>query len=125
MHNNKGLYMEILNKILELHNLSGQSDIFFITSIGSKDKNLLNNWKKGITKSYMKYLPQIAEHFNVSVDIILGNDSLKTEKVVLDSDIKFALFGTDDIDDEVLDEVRRYAQFVKDREKQNGNKNGV
>ena len=33
-------------------------------------------------------------------------------------DLKFALFGTDDIDDSVFEEVKRFAQFAKERYEQ-------
>ena len=35
-------------------------------------KNAFTDWKSGRIKSYTKYLPQIAEYFDVSVDYLLG-----------------------------------------------------
>lgn len=61
-------------------------------------------------------LQKVADYFGVSVDYLLGRDSNAT---VTDDDIKFALFGGDgEITDEQYDEVKRFAQFVKER---NGN----
>ena len=61
-------------------------------------------------------LQKVADYFGVSVDYLLGRDSNAT---VTDYDIKFALFGGDgEITDEQYDEVKRFAQFVKER---NGN----
>lgn len=40
-------------------------------------KNAFTDWKSGRIKSYTKYLPQIAEYFDVSVDYLLG----KTDKI--------------------------------------------
>lgn len=61
-------------------------------------------------------LQKVADYFGVSVDYLLGRDSGST---VTDDDIKFALFGGDaEITDEQFDEVKRFAQFVKER---NGN----
>lgn len=116
--------MGVLEKIIKLHEMSGESDIAFITSIGAKDKNLITNWRKGVTKSYMKYIPQIAKHFNVSLSYFEDNNGGLAEKAPSDSDIKFALFGTTQIDDDVLDEVKRFAKYIKDR-KDNGDKEDI
>lgn len=41
---------------------------------------IITNWKCGPSKSYRKYLPQIAAYFGVSVDYLLGKSDVKTEK---------------------------------------------
>ena len=67
-------------------------------------------------------LSKIAIYFSVSVDYLLGNESKKApteagERAVSDNDIKFALFGGDgEITDEMYDEVKRFAAYVKQRE---------
>ncbi len=72
------------------------------------------NWKR--TSPTTDKLQKVADYFGVSVDYLLGRDSNAT---VTDDDIKFALFGGDgEITDEQYDEVKRFAQFVKER---NGN----
>lgn len=40
-------------------------------------KNAYTNWKSGVNKSYVKYLPQIASFFDVSIDYLLGKTELK------------------------------------------------
>lgn len=45
----------------------------------------------------------------------------KGERPVTDKDIKFALFGDTEIDDDVLDEVKRFAQFAKEQRRQKEN----
>ena len=63
----------------------------------------------------------IAEYLGVSVNLILtGEDSKKAptngERSVSDDEIKFALFGGDgEITDEMYEEVKRFAEFVKQR----------
>lgn len=37
-------------------------------------KQAFSDWKSNRTESYMKYLPQIAEYFDVSVDFLLGKE---------------------------------------------------
>jgi repressor LexA len=63
--------MDTLYKILDLMWKCGISDIDFCNATGI-NKSAVTDWKKGKTKSYKKYLPQIASFFNVSVDYLLG-----------------------------------------------------
>ncbi len=35
---------------------------------------IITNWKCGNSRSYRNYIPEIAEHFGVSVDYLLGNE---------------------------------------------------
>ena len=60
-------------------------------------------------------LSKIANYFNVSINFLMGEDSSAEEKM-----LKAALFGGDGVvTDEMWNEVKRYAQYVKERE--NGN----
>lgn len=73
------------------------------------------NWKR--TSPTTDKLQKVADYFDVSVDFLLGRD---TGASVTDDDIKFALFGGDsEITNEQFEEVKRFAQFVKER---NGNR---
>lgn len=65
----------------------------------------------------------IADYLGVSADLILtGEENKKApavsgERYVSDDEIKFALFGGDgEITDEMYDEVKRFAAYVKQRE---------
>ena len=49
-------------------------------------KNNFTDWKAGRTNSYMKYLPQISEFLNVSVDYLLGREEIQKKADTL-SDI--------------------------------------
>ncbi len=49
-------------------------------------KNVFTDWKGGRNKSYMKYLPQIADFFGVSVDYLL-DDNKKSPDTSLDSEM--------------------------------------
>ncbi len=67
-------------------------------------------------------LSKIAVHFGVTVDYLLGKENKKApteagERSVSDDDIKFALFGGGgEITDEMYDEVKRFAAYIKQRE---------
>ena len=65
----------------------------------------------------------IAEYLGVSANLILTGEETKKvptkkgERSVSDDEIKFALFGGDgDITDEMYDEVKRFAAYIKQRE---------
>lgn len=80
-------------------------------------------------------LQVLAEYFDCPIDYLLGKsderyrpghprrkDQEEKEKApgaepgaVSDEDLKFALFGTAEITDDKLAEVRRYAEYIKDR----------
>jgi transcriptional regulator with XRE-family HTH domain len=69
-------------------------------------------------------LLKVADYFNVSVDYLLGRDKKESptldesEREISDDDIMFALWGdSSEIDDEDLEDVKRYAEFVKQRKK--------
>ena len=57
----------------------------------------------------------------MSSDFILGKEKAPTqegERKVSDDDIMFALWGdSDDVDKDDLDDVKRYAAFVRERKK--------
>ena len=68
-------------------------------------------------------LNKIADYFSVSVSVLLGEETKKAptpegERKVSDDDIMFALWGdSDDVDKDDLDDVKRYAAFVRERKK--------
>lgn len=77
--------------------------------------------KKGITADTAQ---KIADYFGVTVDRVLnGPETEKAptpqgERSISDEDLKFALWGdAADIDDADLEDVRRYAAFVRERKK--------
>ena len=39
--------------------------------------NVITNWLNGRNKSYRKYLPQISEHYNVSIEWLKGESDKK------------------------------------------------
>lgn len=84
----------------------------------------LSDWKNGRSKPKYEKMLAIADYFGVSVDYLLGNDQKQKapaetgERTVSDEDIMFALFnGADDITDEMFEEVKRFAQFIQERER--------
>lgn len=68
-------------------------------------------------------LSKISAYFGISVDYLLGKEKEKapaesSKRSVSDDDIMFALWGdTDDVDKDDLDDVKRYAAFVRERKR--------
>ena len=64
--------MDILHKrIFELVGEQHGSIKSLADAIGVSG-NLISNWKAGVSKSYTKYAPQIADYFGVSLDWLSG-----------------------------------------------------
>lgn len=77
----------------------------------------MTNWKRG-RKPKTDIAIKIADYLGVSVDYLLENDNnCDPAYKPTDEDIKFALFdGADNITDEMYEEVKRFAEYVKQRE---------
>lgn len=80
-------------------------------------------WKKrGLTPNG-DTLNKVADYFSVSTDYLLGNGqnekapTQEGEREINDDDIKFALFGTREIDDDVLKQVKDFARFARENRK--------
>ena len=82
-------------------------------------KSTPTTWtKKGLTPQGAT-LQKIADYFDVTTDYLLGTETEKdpaTGGEVSEDDLKFALFGGEATDKQ-LDEVRRFAQFIKERDR--------
>jgi transcriptional regulator with XRE-family HTH domain len=106
--------METVNIIMGLLKSSGVSQKKFAGDLGLSEHRV-SEWKRGKSSSYNSYLPQIAEYFNVTTDYLLGKEPPTDTIVVSDKQLKFALFGDVDIDDEVLEDVKAIAKLHAER----------
>ena len=105
--------MTTVEKIIQLLTDRNVEQQTLASYIGVK-KQTISDWKSGKTESYKKYIDKIAEFFNVSTDYLLGNETAGTKPT--DEDIKFALFdGSEGVTDEMYDEVKRFARFIKEQ----------
>lgn len=74
--------MDILARILLAIKESGHSQSDLADHLGLH-RNNITDWKSGKSKSYTKYLPQIAEFLGVSIDYLVGNtDTPEPGKVI-------------------------------------------
>lgn len=85
-------------------------------------KGLLTDLKMGRRSGVSaKTADKIATYFDVSVGYLLGTETEKAptpedRRQFSDDDLMFSLFGdTTDVDQSDLEDVRRYAAFIKER----------
>ena len=62
--------MNTVERITHLIKEKGITDKKFLEDLGL-GKNKLGEWRSGVTESYKKFLPQIADYFEVSTDYLL------------------------------------------------------
>ena len=68
--------MYTINIVLDLLKNQGKTQKQLCDALGI-GKQTFSNWKSGLSSSYTKYLPQIADFFQVSVDYLLREESVK------------------------------------------------
>ena len=113
--------MHTEERIFQLIDKSGMEQKKFAELIGSTDK-IVSKWRTSGLKSYRKYLPQIAEVLNTTVDYLLSGDEKKPAPAPkngdeLDRDTIMAAFMGGDMDmspeerDALWDDVYEYARF--------------
>lgn len=110
----------IYNRIEELCRKSGINITQLCHECGISRASL-SDYKKGRIKSLSALtLSKIAEYFGVSVDYLYGRESFKSKESNDEESLRVALFGGDThVTDEMWNEVKRYAQYIKERENEN------
>lgn len=83
--------------------------------------SIATKWKKTGATPQGETLNRIAEYFGVSVDFLLSSETQAQKhpvKAISDEDIKFALSGGEGgITDAQYEEVKKFVQFIKERDK--------
>lgn len=114
---------DLYNRIISLCKEKNVSGYRMCKDIGIQP-SILTDLKMGRQNGLSaKNADKMAAYFAVSVGYLLGTDTKKAptqegERAVSDDDIMFALWGdSDDVDEDDLDDVKRYAAFVRERKK--------
>ena len=97
--------MDTLAKILNLLQTRNIEQQEFAKAIGVR-KQAISEWKKGTTKSYMKYIDKIAEFFDVSVDYLLDVSPTQEQTDEFSTLIQ-------DCSPEEKEQVKQYIEFIK------------
>jgi transcriptional regulator with XRE-family HTH domain len=106
----KGIFMsesQFFNRFYQLCRKHGTSPNAVGREVGASSGSI-TAWKQGAMPRG-NTLNKLAAYFDVTLDHLLG-----THQPIGDEELKFALFGGDmPISDEMLQEVRQFAQYVK------------
>lgn len=106
---------EIYERIEELCAEKGINITTMCKECGISRSSLTDLKMKRVKTLSVTVLSKIADYFSVSVDCFLGND--RKDDV---ERLKIALFGgAEDVSDEMWNEVKRYAMYIKERENAN------
>lgn len=95
-----------------------------VADIMKIDKSTYCGYETGKRQPDVQKIKQLSQILGVSGDELLETGYTKTpttegERPINDDDIKFALFGGEgEITDAMYEEVRQFAEFVKNREAQ-------
>lgn len=89
--------------------------------------NVITNWKNGSSRSYRKYVHQIAKYFDVSEDYLLGKEKepatdsdgfrLEDDIDLTDVDIAF-LGGFKELTEENQATIRDMVRIMRERQKE-------
>lgn len=105
--------MAVLTNILSLLKEQNKKQIDLTNYLGLS-KNVFSEWKANRSTSYMKYLPKIAEFFDVSVDYLIGNEILTVE-----NNFTYALYDelAHDLSKEQIQQLKQFADFLRSTKK--------
>ena len=111
---------KLYNNILSLCESKGITGYRMCKEVGIQP-SILTDLKMGRKEGLSsKNADKIARYFGVSVSYLLGTseygqpEETKKSPSISDEDIKFALFGGEgEITDEMWEEVKQFAEFVK------------
>lgn len=111
---------EVYNRIEALCKARGVSITRMCRESGAS-RSALGDLNTGRSETLStKTLALVADYFGVSIDELMGIKKAPAEngEGATDEAIKFALFGGDGpITDEMYDEVKKFAAYVKERER--------
>lgn len=84
------------------------------------DRTTYVKYETGASEPSIEILRKLATFFSVSVDYLVGENEKHTEnnRPITDAELKFALFdGDQNITDAQFEEVKRFAQFIRERDR--------
>lgn len=104
--------MSTLDTILELIKQKGITQQAFLRDMGL-DKSTISDWKRGSNQSYKKHIEKIADYFGVSIDYLLGRDTMTFTAPASQKKVAMVLERFDALSDEDKDKVIEYMEFLQ------------
>lgn len=113
----KRIFQKKFNALLDERRITQKE----ISAICGASTSTVSTWSKGLNMPRMDKIERLANHFGLSKSYFIEETETaptpEGERPIDDDDIKFALFGSRDIDDDVLDRVKQFAKFAQENEK--------
>lgn len=109
----------ILERLGEVYQRSGMSYAELEKMCGIPRATLYRYITGKTEKIPMDALEKMARAFGVSTSYLMGwrDSSATEERPTTDDDLKFALFGDGNYTDAQLEEVKRFAAYIRSRDK--------
>lgn len=116
LHKNKGCILVFFDILQQLCNEKGIAVSALLDEIGMSRGNMAR-WKAGLEpKAATK--KKISDVLGVSISELEEKEKPTAEKAVSDEELKFALFGDATVSDEDFEDVKRFAEFIKNKKKE-------
>lgn len=95
-------------KRLRLEHGLSQAELGAIAGVTDK---AVSTWETGAKEPRMSAIGRIADYFHIQKSDIIEDDRPS------DAALKFALFGDTEVDDDVFEEVKRFAKFAQEQKR--------
>lgn len=105
--------MSIAENIKRLRRQHGMSQAEFGAIAGVTDK-AVSTWETGAKEPRMSAIAKLADYFHISKSDIIEDFP---QEAASDAALKFALFGDAQVDDDVFEEVKRFAKFAQQQKR--------
>lgn len=117
-----------MNRVKELRKAKGYSQEKLASKL-NVHQTAISQWETGRTLPDMDVADSMARLFNVTLDYLLGRTDeaspVPSPDATSDEALMFALWGNDnkDITPEMIADVRKFAQFIRETKKDEANDN--
>lgn len=107
-------------RINKIRNEKGMTQDELARAVGYKSRSTIAKIESGERDVSQSMVIKFAKALNTTTAVLMGNDNDDNKAVQLpapsDDDIKFALFdGSEGVTDEMYDEVKRFAKYIKEQ----------
>lgn len=107
-------------RINKIRNEKGMTQDELARAVGYKSRSTIAKIESGERDISQSMVIKFAKALNTTTAVLMGNDNDDNKAVQSpapsDDDIKFALFdGSEGVTDEMYDEVKRFAKYIKEQ----------